>query len=227
MRLNKFISSCSSLSRRGADAAIEQGRVSVNGVRARIGTTVDDNDTVVLDGHELRVQAVRTIMLHKPVGYVCSRNGQGSKTIYDLLSPDLQHLNPVGRLDKESSGLLLMTNDGALANELTHPKYAKDKVYLVTLDRTLLPEDAMRIKHGVDIGDNRPSILRLTLLPITQSLAPNTYTVHLSEGRNRQIRRTFAALNYKVVTLHRTHFGPYTLDTLPSGKARTVDNATQ
>lgn len=224
MRLNKFISSCSSLSRRGADAAIEQGRVSVNGVRARIGTTVDDNDTVVLDGHELRVQAVRTIMLHKPVGYVCSRNGQGSKTIYDLLSPDLQHLNPVGRLDKESSGILLMTNDGALANELTHPKYAKDKVYLVMLDRTLLPEDAMRIKHGVDIGDNRPSILRLTLSPITQSLAPNTYTVHLSEGRNRQIRRTFAALNYKVVKLHRTHFGPYTLDTLPPGKIRVIGN---
>jgi 23S rRNA pseudouridine2605 synthase len=122
MRLNKFIAQSTGLSRRAADAAIAQGRVSVNGREAALGKEVGESDTVVLDNSAI-TPAVNTvtIMLNKPVGYVCSRNGQGSKTVYDLLPPEYQQLKPVGRLDKDSSGLLLMTNDGDLAYELTHP----------------------------------------------------------------------------------------------------------
>ena len=130
MRINKFIASSTALSRRAADAAIVAGRVLIDGEPAEQGADVTAANTVTLDNRAI-TPAVNTItiMLNKPRGYVVSRDGQGSKTIYDILPPEYQQLNPVGRLDKDSSGLLLLTNDGELANQLTHPKYQKAKVY--------------------------------------------------------------------------------------------------
>ena len=129
MRINKFVALATGMSRRTADQAIAEGRVAVNGRPPTAGQQVTDEDQINLDGQTLQKPAATTIMMNKPVGYVVSRDGQGSQTIYDLLPEEYQGLKPIGRLDKDSSGLLLLTNDGTLAQELTHPKYHKQKVY--------------------------------------------------------------------------------------------------
>lgn len=214
MRLNQFLAQHTVLSRRKADEAISAGRVEINGVLARLGDVVIESDKISLDGQIIETQVkILTLMLHKPVGYVVSRNGQGSQTIYDLLPAKYHHLKPVGRLDKDSSGLLLLTSDGQLANQLSHPRYQKTKRYRVELDRRLHAADRSKIiGRGVNIGDERPS--QFKVLPVSDT----TLDVHLQEGRNRQIRRTFEALGYKVIGLHRTHFGEYSLQSLKSGE---------
>ncbi|MEK7152847.1 MAG: pseudouridine synthase, partial [Patescibacteria group bacterium] len=149
-----------------------------------------------------------------PAGYVVSREGQSSKTIYDLLPAELKHLKPIGRLDKDSSGLLLLTNDGILAHQLTHPRFQKVKVYELALDQPLQPLHRQMIHDiGIQLEDG-PSKLILERL---QEGNEKRWRVTMREGRNRQIRRTFAALGYRVIRLRRTHFGSYTLpaDTLP------------
>lgn len=215
MRLNKFLASATGMSRRAADGAIQAGRVRVNGAPAQLGQVLADRDVVMLDNQPLATtDSIATIMLNKPPGYVVSRNGQGSKTIYNLLPPRYQHLKPIGRLDKDSSGLLLLTNDGQLANELTHPSKQKTKVYEVELDKPLAPlHQQMITDYGVLLDDG-PSKLRLESLSVQSR---KKWRVIMHEGRNRQIRRTFASLGYKVTSLHRTQFGPYSLDDIASG----------
>jgi 23S rRNA pseudouridine2605 synthase len=263
MRINKFIAASSSLSRRAADAAIAAGKVTVNGQPAEQGQEISPTDVVALEGRVLTAPvSTTTIILNKPVGFVVSRQGQGSRTIYDLLPPEYQQLNPVGRLDKDSSGLLLLTNDGQLAQELTHPSRQKTKIYEVTLDKPLAPLHQQMISdHGISLDDG-PSKFAITKLdPVRSTATPPRgareggllsseapkapeeglsppkngnsdfhlkignekssspiYEITMREGRNRQIRRTFAALGYTVVTLHRTHFGPYQLGELARGK---------
>jgi len=217
MRINKFLAQSSGLSRRKADSAIQAGRVTVNGQPPQPGQDIISTDTVLLDGKRLQLAAKSTIILHKPRGYVVSREGQGSKTIYELLPPEYRLLNPVGRLDKDSSGLLLLTNDGDLAQELTHPSHQKHKVYEITLDKPLEPLHRQMISdHGIQLEDG-PSKLQLERL---QEGDDTSWLVTMYEGRNRQIRRTFAALGYNVTALHRTIFGSYELNTLASGDIR-------
>lgn len=215
MRLNQFLARHTDLSRRKADVAIEQGRVEINGVPAKLGDIVIESDLVSLDSHKITPTVTRTtIMLYKPVGYVCSRRGQGSRTIYELLPQDLQTLNPVGRLDKDSSGLLVMTDDGLKAHELSHPSFEKQKRYFLTISPALTPEHEQRIStQGVHLDDGS-SVLTLE----SKNQDRTEWNVIMHEGRNRQIRRTFAAIGYRVITLHRTEFGPYRLETLKSGK---------
>lgn len=215
MRLNQFIARSTGCSRREADRLIEQGTVTINGILASVGQQVAATDTVALKGHSLNVTGSRTIMLHKPVGYVVSRDGQGSRTIYELLPPELDELKAVGRLDKYSSGLLLMTNDGEFANRLTHPRYKKLKLYHITLDRPLELADKQAAQAGVELDDG------LSHLKIHRYVG-TTVEVIMEEGRKRQIRRTFAALGYTVKTLHRTQFGPYHLGDLPAGEWQEV-----
>jgi 23S rRNA pseudouridine2605 synthase len=219
MRINKYIAASSQLSRRGADAAVVAGRVAINGKLADSGSQVGDQDLVTLDGKPLFVDSLATtIILNKPFGYIVSRVGQGGKTIYDLLGAEFQQLNPVGRLDKNSSGLLLLTNDGVLANELTHPRYAKLKIYEIRLNEPLAPLHQQMINdRGLTLEDGL-SKLQLEKL----DAAGLEWRVTMSEGRNRQIRRTFSALNYSVTRLHRTHFGPYVLGDLAKGKTKTL-----
>ncbi len=215
MRLNKYIAASTELSRRAADDAIAAGRVLVNGQAPQVGQDIGDNDQVTLDDRRI-TPAVKTItiMLNKPPGIVVSRDGQGAETIYDLLPPEYQRLNPVGRLDKYSSGLLLLTNDGQLAQELTHPSNQKVKIYEVFLDKPLQPLHRQMISdHGLTLEDG-VSKLQLDRMKEGDDIA---WQVTMHEGRNRQIRRTFVALGYRVTHLHRTHFGPYTLDNLPKG----------
>jgi pseudouridine synthase len=200
------------MSRRAADRAVVEGRVQRNGQSATLGDSVDAEDVILLDGHIVEAPTISTtIMLNKPVGYVVSRDGQGSPNIYDLLPPEYQSLKPVGRLDKDSSGLLLLTNDGELANELTHPRYAKTKVYDITLDKHLEPLHQQMINdHGIELEDGNS---RLQLEKLDEQ--GKEWRVTMSEGRNRQIRRTFAALGYEVVSLQRVQFGAHALGALP------------
>lgn len=214
MRINKFIASATGLSRRAADAAIAEGRVAVNSQPSTSGHAVTDADIVTLDGKTLAVVAAQTIAFNKPAGYVVSRNGQGSSTIYDLLPAEYHHLKPIGRLDKDSSGLLLLTSDGNLANELTHPSRQKRKQYEVTLDTSLQPLHRQIINDtGIILEDGRSQLQLERLIEGDD----RQWLVTMHEGRNRQIRRTFAALGYTVMRLHRTQFGTYNLNNLTLG----------
>ncbi len=218
MRLNKFIAHATGISRREADELIRTGNVVVNGKAADLGCDVDPNDdTVTVNNQLVKLPTEHTtIMLNKPVGYVCSRNAQarGVKTIYELLPDQYKALKTVGRLDKDSTGLILLTNDGDLAHQLTHPSFTKTKEYIVELDHALAPLHQQMISDfGIDLDDG-PSQLLLERLNDERT----KFNITMHEGRNRQIRRTFAALGYQVKSLHRTTFGPYTLGDLASGK---------
>ena len=216
MRLNKFIALSLGLSRRKADELIEQGQILVNGDRAVLGRQISQSDTVLHNSRELHIQPKKLILLHKPVGYLCSRASQGGvPTIYELLPTSLHHLKPVGRLDKDSSGLILLTNNGDFAHQMTHPSFYKIKRYLVTLDQPLQPLHRQMINDfGVQLPDG-PS--RLTL-ERQHDGDDRRWIVQMSEGRNRQIRRTFAALGYTVKKLHRTDFGNYSLGGMKRGE---------
>ena len=207
MRINKYVALATGLSRRKADDAIASGQVKINGTPATTGSAVSEQDIVTLNNKKLILPIFTTILLNKPIGYVCSRNGQGSKTIYNLLPVKYHNLKPIGRLDKNSSGLLLLTNNGVLHQKLTHPSYAKQKRYIVILNKPLLPKDQSNIKKGVMLEDG---ISKLQLKKDAK-----TWVITMAEGRNRQIRRTFSALGYKVISLTRTNFGPYKLTDIP------------
>ena len=219
MRINKYVALATGMSRRAADDVIGQGRVTANGTAAESGYQVSEGDVVALDNVAITPAVKITMMLNKPAGYVVSRDGQGNKTIYDLLPTDYHNLKPVGRLDKDSSGLLLITNDGALANDLTHPSKQKTKIYEVSLNQALQPLHRQMISdHGVMLDDG-VSKLQLD----RQHDGDDTqWTVTMHEGRNRQIRRTFWSLGYTVTKLHRTQFAPYRLDDLKSGNCKDV-----
>jgi 23S rRNA pseudouridine2605 synthase len=222
MRINKFVAQASGLSRRAADTAIAARRVRINGLAPQVGQDVQPNDSVTLDGRALKPAATTTtILLNKPVGYVCSRRGQGSRTVYELLPPEFYNLKPVGRLDKDSSGLLLLTDDGELANRLTHPRYSKQKVYEVELDKTLAPDHREQITRTGVVLEDGPSRFELDRLDEDNGLR---WLVIMQEGRNRQIRRTFAALGYTVIGLHRVKFGDYSLDGVREGNYGVVDS---
>jgi len=220
MRLNKFLAQYTSLSRRSADRAISEGRVNINGIAAKLGDVVIDIDKITLDMQPVISDIkITTLVLNKPIGYVCSKSGQGSKTIYELLPPNLHYINSVGRLDKDSSGLLVMTNDGVLANQMTHPRYQKQKKYIIILDRSLEPlHHQMIADHGINLADG---LSKLGL--VSNDKNAKEWEVTMSEGRNRQIRRTFAALGYEVKKLHRTHFGPYLLGDLKLGNYKVTN----
>ena len=207
MRINKYVALATGLSRRKADDVIASGQIKINGTPATTGSTLSDQDIVTLNNKKLSLPIFTTILLNKPTGYVCSRNGQGSKTIYDLLPAKYHNLKPIGRLDKNSSGLLLLTNNGTLHQQLSHPSYVKQKRYIVTLNKPLLPQDQTNILKGVMLEDG---ISKLQLKKDGKS-----WIVTMAEGRNRQIRRTFFALGYKVTKLTRTNFGPYKLSDIP------------
>ena len=222
-RLNKYIATNFGVSRREADLLIQQGKVMINGTKAEIGQRVEDGDKVTISGKNVTEQKLIYLALNKPVGYVCSRKRQGdTPTIFELLPEKYQSLKNVGRLDRDSSGLILLTNDGDFAFQMTHPKFVKTKVYEVEIDRELEPLHQQMISDfGVDLPDGR-SQLGLARLSDNNR---RQWQVTMSEGRNRQIRRTFDALGYKVVALHRIKFGVYELSGLPEGEFTEVQKA--
>lgn len=218
MRINKYLAQATGLSRRRVDQLLAAGQVTVNGQTASLGQQITPDDQLSINGKQVdRPPTTQTVLFNKPVGYVCSRRGQGSQTIYDLLPAKLHHLKPVGRLDKDSSGLLLLTNDGQLANQLTHPSYVKNKFYQIVLDQPLGQAAQNQLTSGVQLDDG-PSRLQLKSL----SSDDTKWQVIIHEGRNRQIRRSFAATGHTVTALRRTQLGPYRLNGLPIGQWQAV-----
>jgi 23S rRNA pseudouridine2605 synthase len=222
MRLNKFIAHTTNISRREADELISRGRVTINDKTAELGAQVTENDYVAVDHKHIGEKSTYTyIALNKPVGYLCSRRSQGGvPTIFELLPEKYRDLKPVGRLDKDSSGIILLTDDGDFAHQMTHPKFAKTKIYEVELDTPLQPLHQQMISDfGIQLEDGVSKFLVERTDPISN---PQTYRITMHEGRNRQIRRTFAALGYTVTKLHRTQFGNFSLSDLHEGASRPV-----
>lgn len=215
MRLNRYLAYRYGASRRKADEAIANNEVYVNSSLAHIGQEIDiTNDVVTWPGHDKVSVKPIVVMLHKPIGYVSGRDGQGSPSLYELLPDKYSHLKIAGRLDKDSSGLVVLTNDGQLLQDLTHPSNNKTKKYQVRINQPLKPDHRNEIIFGVDIGDQRPS--RFLIEPTGHT--DDTYMVEIQEGRNRQIRRTLEALGYTVTDLHRTSIGDYQLENLEQGQ---------
>ncbi|MCE7936951.1 rRNA pseudouridine synthase [Candidatus Saccharibacteria bacterium CPR2] len=224
MRLNKFLANSLGISRREADNLIEKGRVIIDGNVVKLGAQVNINQPVEVDGGTVKPLKKHTYLLfNKPEGYVCSRNTQGdTPTVYKLLPDKYKRLKTVGRLDKNSTGLILLTDDGDLAYQLTHPKFAKEKVYEVELDKPLSTTHKDEIEDGVEIGDGLSRFKLKASKNFSEKIKNTKFLVYMREGRNRQIRRTFSALGYEVVKLHRIQFGPYKINGLESGEHREI-----
>ena len=209
------------ISRREADDLISYGHVKVNGAKVTLGARFEQGDDISIRNQPLGAAVAFVFLaLHKPVGYVSSRRQQGeTPTIYNLLPDHYHHLKPVGRLDKDTSGLILLSNDGDFAYQMTHPKFYKTKIYEISLDKPLAPLHQQIIgDHGIQLEDG-PS--QLVLERTDDSREHWIVTMH--EGRNRQIRRTFSALGYTVVRLHRTDFGHYTIGDIKPGEFSIVE----
>ncbi len=197
---------------------IDQGQVLVNGKAAILGEQPDSDAKITVSGKEIeKSTAAQYIALNKPIGYVCSRKQQDEHpTVYSLLPPELQKLKTVGRLDRDSSGIILLTNDGDFAHSMTHPSFFKVKIYEVELDKPLQPLHQQMISdHGIHLEDGVSKF-------IVEKLDGKGYKITMKEGRNRQIRRTFDSLGYTVTKLHRIQFGNYLLSDLPPKQWREI-----
>src|SRR5664279_2346173 len=209
-RLNKHLALELGVSRREADNLIDGGHIKIGNSIGTLGARFRDGDNIFVDDVLLSKNTqYQYIALNKPLNYVCSRLQQGdSPTIYDLLPDDYRKFKPVGRLDRKSSGLILLSNDGDFAYRMTHPKFVKTKIYECYVDPGLEPLHQQMISdYGVHLEDG-PSKLSLERVVEGNN---NKWIVTMHEGRNRQIRRTFGSLGYDVVRLHRTNFGNYSL----------------
>jgi 23S rRNA pseudouridine2605 synthase len=205
-------------SRRAADRLIAEGRVLVDGEVAVAGTMVELGAIVTVDGNEVVPEAVVTLMLHKPAGVVTTvRDPQGRRTVLDLIDVP-ERVVPVGRLDAETTGLLLLTNDGALAQALAHPSQGVSKTYHALVRGMPGPTALRRLRRGVDLEDGRTAPAEFEVIGRSSGGAELEIVLH--EGRNRQIRRMCAAVGYPVIALHRTAYGPLSLGRLAEGDVR-------
>ncbi|HEY4256080.1 MAG TPA: pseudouridine synthase [Candidatus Udaeobacter sp.] len=218
MRLNRFLAAAGIGSRRHCDELITAGRVTINGkVCTNFSTHPDLDDHVKVNGKLIRVAPALTIMLHKPAGFVSTRKDNHARdTVFDLLPQKFSRLFNIGRLDAQTEGLLLLTNDGDFAQRLTHPRYETDKEYEVTLDRPWDPALAPKLLRGIFLNGQRARIARL------HSVSPTRLRVVLQQGINRQVRRMFEAVGYRVKHLFRVRVGNLRLADLPRGHWRAL-----
>jgi len=223
MRLQKFLSDTGVASRRHAEELILDGRVLVNDeIVTSLPAFVDPgHDRVVVDGVLVRRQPLVYYLVHKPPGVVCTHFDPAHRTrAIDLLPPLKQRLFPVGRLDEESSGLLLMTNDGELAQQIAHPRYGVPKVYRAEV-RGRVPSDLPeQMKRGVYLAEGKARASEVEIIRATNKIS--ILNITLREGRNRQVRRMLAKLGYPVRKLKRLQIGPLSLKGLPVGAARSL-----
>lgn len=221
MRLQKYLSHAGVASRRAAETLIARGHVRVNGrVVREMGVSVSEADRVDVDGRTIALTSQHVyVMLHKPAGVMTTMHDpQGRRTILDMMPPDLPRIVPVGRLDYDSSGLLLLTNDGDLAHRLTHPKYGVEKRYRALVRGRLVPEEVERLRGGVEVDGVRTAGAPVRVVATRRDTSVVDMTIH--EGRNRQVRRMFEAVGHPVIVLERLRFGPLKLGDLPVGQAR-------
>jgi 23S rRNA pseudouridine2605 synthase len=218
VRLNRFLAAAGLGSRRHCDELIAAGRVTINGrVCTNFSAQPRARDHVKVDDKLIHAAPALTIMLHKPAGFVSTRKDLHTRdTVFDLLPKKFSRLFNVGRLDAQTEGLLLLTNDGQLAQRLTHPRFKVDKEYEITLDRPWDPAVAPKLMSGIVLNGQRAKIAQL------RSLSPTRLRVILRQGINRQIRRMFHAVGYRVKHLVRVRIGNLRLGDLPRGHWRTL-----
>ena len=221
MRLNRFLAAAGVGSRRKCDELIAAGRVTINGrVCTNFSAQPAERDHVKVDGKLVHAERALTIALHKPAGFVSTRSDPHARdTIFDLLPPKFPRLFNIGRLDAQSEGLLLLTNDGELAQRLTHPRFKIEKEYEVTLDRHWNSEHALKLLRGIFLEGQRAQIARL------HPIGPTRLRVALRQGINQQIRRMFYALGYEVKRLVRVRIGGLRLGDLPRGHWRALSKS--
>lgn len=225
-RLQKFMAEAGVASRRACEELIRQGRVTVNGETASLGRSVEpEQDRVELDGKPVQKAQRRTvILLYKPRGVVStSSDPEGRRTVQDYFREIPERLYNVGRLDLNSEGLLLMTNDGALANRLTHPRYGVEKTYYAVCDGRLTASEAARLTNGVELEDGMTAPARVDAVRTTQR-GDTSFLITIHEGRNRQIRRMLEAVGHRTLRLKRERFGPLSLGTLAPGEWRKLSD---
>lgn len=223
-RLNKFIASSGICSRRKADERIEDGKVEVNGkIVFELGFQVKSHDKVIIDGQVIKPQKHEYYRFYKPAGYITSADDEkGRKTIYDVIPPELKHLKPIGRLDKESTGLIIMTNDGDLINDMTHPSVKVPKIYIVSVNGKVTPADGKKMFDGIEIETDtgEKKIASAEIFPIEITNKTSMVRVTLYQGINRQIRKMFAVLGYEVLSLKRVQHATITLEGLKKGQVK-------
>ena len=217
MRLNKFLAETGACSRREADQWIEAGRVTVNGARAVLGTQVNDGDDVRVDGQPLRAKPRRVYLaLNKPIGIECTTDRDVPDNIVDFVGYP-ERIFPIGRLDKDSEGLILLTNDGDIVNTILRAEHEHEKEYIVAVDRPLTPAFLAGMAAGVPILDTVTNPCKLA------QVGRNTFRIVLTQGLNRQIRRMCEHFGYTVRRLQRVRIMHVHLGTLPVGKWRELD----
>ena len=221
MRLQKFMADCGVASRRACEKIIADGRVTVNGQIASLGMSVEETDDVRLDGKRITPQQKRVVlMLYKPRGVVStSSDEEGRKTVQAFVSELPYRLYNVGRLDLNSEGLLLLTNDGELCNRLMHPRYGVEKTYRVVCDGTLSASEIASLTNGVELEDGMTAPAKIA--NIRRSTTGGTaFSITIHEGRNRQIRRMLEAVGHRTLRLKREQYGNLKLGTLKPGEWR-------
>lgn len=227
IRLQVFLSRNGVCSRRRAMDVVQDGRVKVNGaVITEPSTPVDPKkDFIVVDGKRIEEKAYVYILLNKPAGYVTTKNDRfAEKTVFDLLPQQYQYLSPVGRLDKDTEGLLILTNDGDFAYKLTHPKFNVEKLYYLRVEGRLSIEKISKLEKGIYIDARRTAASKIRKLRETNNSTELTMVIH--EGRKRQIRRMFERMGHDVVYLKRVVQGPFSLGELKIGEWRMIDQPT-
>lgn len=221
VRLQKLLANAGIASRRKAEELIRNGRVRVNGnIVTELGTRVDPGtDRVEVGGREIRLRTPVWIALHKPPGYLTSRGDpQGRPTIYELLPLEYRGLFYVGRLDLETEGLVLLTNDGDRAHRLQHPRYEVPRVYDAVVEGELSDRTVAQLRHGVQLEDGPARFISTRVLQRTTDVSEVRVT--LAEGRKREVRRLFEAVGHPVLQLRRIRYGPIALGDLPPGQWR-------
>lgn len=224
IRVQKAIAHAGLMSRRAAEEAISDGRVAVDGKIAVLGDRVDVEDqTVTIDGSPIPVSPERvTYLLYKPVGVVSTANDpHGRVTVVDLID-SAKRLYPVGRLDLDSEGLILVSNDGVLTEQVTHPRYGVRKKYLAEVSGSPTPSEVKRLERGVELDDGPARALRVRKLGTSRGRSQ--LEVIMVEGRNREVRRMLEAIGYETIRLVRTAIGPIADPSLKAGDSRVLDN---
>ena len=219
MRIQKFLSRAGFASRRKAEAMVLDGRVRVNGtVVTEMGTKVDPSrDRVEVDGTSIHLPDASWIRFHKPPGVLCTaKDTHGRRTIYDLLPEECRGLRYVGRLDLDTEGLLLLTNDGDLANRLQHPRYQVEREYDVSVQGVPSKVDIARLRAGVELEEGLARPARVEVVAPVKDRG--NLTIVMTEGRKREVRRMMYEVGYPVVTLRRVRFGPVSLGDLAPGE---------
>ena len=224
MRINKFLAESGVSSRRGADKLIEDGLVMINGKICSLGDDVEEGDNVTVKGKKISLnKKYDYYIMNKPKGYITSvKDEKGRKTVMDLLPKNIKRLFPVGRLDYDSEGLLILTNDGDLTFKLTHPKNEVPKTYLVKTEKSITEEELSKLRSGVYIDGVKTKKCNIKLIENNKEFAKLHITI--TEGRNRQIRKMFEAVGHSVDFLKRIKIGDLALSGLNRGEVRKLSS---